>query len=93
MRLKKPGSLGSRSKKSVRPFFSKQISGHRLARDDRTRILDHHVPLQLDRFVFDCGPKDMALLREPEYYNRHIRLAGLQLAAPLRPKAASNCDL
>ncbi|TFF74024.1 EAL domain-containing protein [Aeromonas taiwanensis] len=47
---------------------------------ERTRILDHHVPLQLDRFVFDCGPKDMALLREPEYYNRHIRLAGLQLA-------------
>ncbi len=49
-------------------------------KQERTRILDHHVPLQLERFAFDCGPEDMALLREPEYYNRHIRLAALQLA-------------
>lgn len=47
---------------------------------ERNRILDHYVPLQLSRFTFDCGAQDMALLRAPEHYNRHIRLAGLQPA-------------
>lgn len=47
---------------------------------DRTRMLDHAIPSQLARFRFDCGPQDMALLRSPVYYNRHIRFAGLQPA-------------
>ncbi|MFM4705399.1 EAL domain-containing protein [Aeromonas bivalvium] len=47
---------------------------------ERSRMLDHALPSQLSRFRFDCGPEDMALLRSPEYYNRHIRFAALQPA-------------
>ncbi|MFH6561078.1 hypothetical protein [Aeromonas caviae] len=71
------------------PLLSDKLAHHLLQtkeralldyQQERNQLLDHDVPAQLAHFAFDCGPKDMALLRSPQYYNRHIRLAGLQLA-------------
>ncbi len=71
------------------PLLSDKLARHLLQtkeralldyQQERNQLLDHDVPAQLAHFAFDCGPKDMALLRSPQYYNRHIRLAGLQLA-------------
>ena len=36
---------------------------------------------QLAQFNFDCGAKDMMLLRDPRFYSTHIRLQGLELAS------------
>jgi len=71
------------------PLLSDKLAHHLLQtkeralldyQQERNLLLDHDVPAQLAHFAFDCGPTDMALLRSPQYYNRHIRLAGLQLA-------------
>ncbi len=48
---------------------------------ERHEALDQSIRSQLSRFAFDCGPADMALLRDPRFYSRHIRLQGLKLAS------------
>lgn len=73
----------------VAPLLTNPLASHLLKlkeeeliayQAERSRMLDHALPSQLSRFRFDCGPEDMALLRSPEYYNRHIRFAALQPA-------------
>lgn len=73
----------------VAPLLTNPLASHLLKlkeeeliayQAERSRMLDHALPSQLSRFRFDCGPQDMALLRSPEYYNRHIRFAALQPA-------------
>ncbi|MGY3857982.1 EAL domain-containing protein [Aeromonas intestinalis] len=56
--------------------------GHELLayQDERTQALDASVLTQLAGFQFDCGPIDMALLRDPAHYSRHIRFAGIRTA-------------
>ncbi|MFM4938001.1 EAL domain-containing protein [Aeromonas enteropelogenes] len=44
---------------------------------ERNKNLEQNILAQLSHFKFDCGPEDVALLRNPDYYSRHIRLAGL----------------
>ncbi|MGY6036946.1 EAL domain-containing protein [Aeromonas sp. AE23HZ002T15] len=46
----------------------------------RNQAVEHSVMTQLPRFKFDCGPEDMALLREPAFYTRHLRFAGMRTA-------------
>lgn len=48
---------------------------------ERHKTLDDNIRTQLSRFAFDCGPADMALLRDPRFYNSHIRLQGILLAS------------
>ena len=48
---------------------------------ERHRELDQGIRLQLARFRFDCGPQDMALLRGPHFYSKHLRIQGLILAS------------
>ncbi len=48
---------------------------------ERHRLLDNNIRHQLTRFQFDCGRQDMALLRDPRYYNSHIRIQGILLAS------------
>lgn len=48
---------------------------------ERRRDLDDSIRVQLAQFTFDCGQKDMALLRDPRFYSRHIRIQGLKLAS------------
>ncbi|HDX8443939.1 EAL domain-containing protein [Aeromonas hydrophila] len=48
---------------------------------ERHRLLDNNIRHQLIRFQFDCGRQDMTLLRDPRYYNSHIRIQGILLAS------------
>ncbi|WP_323926928.1 EAL domain-containing protein [Aeromonas caviae] len=48
---------------------------------ERHRELAQGIRLQLARFRFDCGPEDMALLRDPRFYSDHLRIQGLMLAS------------
>lgn len=48
--------------------------------EERNNLLEHNIVSQLPRIKFDCGTGDMALLRNPSYYNSHIRFAGIQTA-------------
>ena len=48
---------------------------------ERHQALDENIDAQLAQFAFDCGQKDMALLRDPRFYSRHIRAQGLKLAS------------
>jgi len=48
---------------------------------ERHRELDQGIRFQLARFRFDCGPEDMALLRDPRFYSGHLRIQGLMLAS------------
>lgn len=48
---------------------------------ERRQDLDESIRAQLAQFTFDCGQKDMALLRDPRFYSRHIRIQGLKLAS------------
>ncbi|HHQ4845501.1 TPA: EAL domain-containing protein, partial [Aeromonas hydrophila] len=48
---------------------------------ERHRALDESIRSQLTQFRFDCGEQDMALLRDPRFYNSHIRIQGIMLAA------------
>ncbi|WP_434662299.1 EAL domain-containing protein [Aeromonas sp. NJAU223] len=52
----------------------------RAYQNERTQVLNESVRTQLASFKFDCGPTDMALLRDPAYYSRHIRFAGIHTA-------------
>ncbi|MGL5976493.1 MAG: EAL domain-containing protein, partial [Aeromonas sobria] len=47
----------------------------------RNQELNVALTTQLKQFNYDCGAKDMALLRGPRFYNTHIRLQGLELAS------------
>ncbi|MGR6421829.1 EAL domain-containing protein [Aeromonas veronii] len=47
----------------------------------RHRELDAAINKQLAQFEFNCGAKDMELLRDPRFYSAHIRLQGLELAS------------
>lgn len=51
------------------------------AMTERGKQLDTALNKQLAQFDFDCGAKDMALLRDPRFYSTHIRLQGLDLAS------------
>ncbi|WP_111873921.1 EAL domain-containing protein [Aeromonas bivalvium] len=71
------------------PLLTKPLTHHLLKakeeellayQAERSQLLSHDLLAQLSRFKFDCGPQDMALLRSPDYYNRHIRFAALQPA-------------
>ncbi|MGL5453172.1 MAG: EAL domain-containing protein [Aeromonas sp.] len=53
----------------------------RLFQQTRHQELDQVLREQMKRFVFNCQAGDMALLRDPTFYNGHIRLQGLQLAS------------
>ncbi|MGB6187646.1 MAG: EAL domain-containing protein [Aeromonas molluscorum] len=57
---------------------------------ERNKVLEQDIKAQLLGFKFDCGAEDMALLRNPDYYSRHIRLAGLQ---PAQGKGCSTLGL
>lgn len=46
--------------------------------EERNNLLENNITSQLPRIKFDCGAGDMALLRNPSYYNGHIRIAGIQ---------------
>ncbi|PJG60010.1 EAL domain-containing protein [Aeromonas cavernicola] len=48
-----------------------------------TRQIELNTALreQLPKLTFDCGKGDMALLREPRFYNSHFRLLGIELAS------------
>ncbi|MFQ2114146.1 EAL domain-containing protein [Aeromonas veronii] len=48
---------------------------------ERHRELDAAINKQLALFEFNCGAKDMTLLRDPRFYSAHIRLQGLELAS------------
>lgn len=48
---------------------------------ERGKQLDTALSTQLAQFDFDCGAKDMVLLRDPRFYSTHIRLQGLELAS------------
>ncbi|WP_421185622.1 EAL domain-containing protein [Aeromonas enteropelogenes] len=47
---------------------------------ERNNLLEYNITSQLPKFNFNCGKKDMAVLRDPLYYNRYIRLAGIKSA-------------
>lgn len=48
---------------------------------ERHRLLDDNIRSQLTQFRFDCGEQDMELLRDPRFYNSHIRIQGILLAS------------
>ncbi|KIQ80216.1 EAL domain-containing protein [Aeromonas sp. L_1B5_3] len=48
---------------------------------ERYKIINEILSTQLKQFEFNCGAKDMALLRNPRFYNTHIRLQGLELGS------------
>ncbi|MGL5773828.1 MAG: EAL domain-containing protein, partial [Aeromonas veronii] len=71
-------------------WFAKPMAFHLLedkvteikaAMAERHRELDAAINQQLAQFEFNCGAKDMALLRDPHFYSTHIRLQGLVLAS------------
>ncbi|MCX7127471.1 EAL domain-containing protein [Aeromonas sp.] len=71
-------------------WFAKPMAFHLLenkvtelkeAMAERHRELDAAINKQLAQFKFDCGAKDMMLLRDPRFYSNHIRLQGLELAS------------
>lgn len=72
------------------PLLSKPMAHHLLrqkmaeiksAMAVRNQELNVALTTQLKQFNYDCGAKDMALLRGPRFYNTHIRLQGLELAS------------
>ncbi|MGP7733770.1 EAL domain-containing protein [Oceanimonas smirnovii] len=48
--------------------------------DTRSQAVDNIITRQLAGLRFDCGLGDMALLREPKYYSRYIRMTGVSNA-------------
>lgn len=47
----------------------------------RNKELTDSISVQLAGFAFDCGPQDMALLRNYRFYNSHIRVQGIKLGS------------
>ncbi|WP_421332708.1 EAL domain-containing protein [Aeromonas sp. 603607] len=75
---------------SVGLWLTKPMANHlleqKVAEIKRAMAIRHHtldkaMSEQLTLFDFDCGANDMALLRDPRFYNTHIRLQGLELAS------------
>lgn len=65
----------------VTSYLLKSKGKELLAYDrERNALLEKNIMSQLPRFKFDCGTEDMKILRDPNYYGRHIRLAGIQSA-------------
>ena len=62
-------------------LLKEKVAELRGAMAERHRELDASINNQLARFEFNCGAKDMALLRDPRFYSTHIRLQGLELAS------------
>lgn len=62
-------------------LLSSKLEQILLAQQIRHQDLDQVLREQMSRFTFDCGAGDLALLRDPKFYNNHIRLQGLQLAS------------
>ncbi|MGL6336370.1 EAL domain-containing protein [Aeromonas jandaei] len=48
---------------------------------ERYKIINEILSTQLKQFEFNCGARDMSLLRNPRFYNTHIRLQGLELGS------------
>lgn len=46
--------------------------------NERNKLIEHNISSQLPRINFNCEAEDIALLRNPSYYNSHIRFAGIQ---------------
>ena len=72
------------------PWLSKPMAYHLLTQkvaEIKSTLTARHQELnailttQLAQFNYDCGNKDMALLRDPRFYNTNIRLQGLALAS------------
>lgn len=72
------------------PWLSKPMAYHLLSQKmaeikgamrARNQELNDVMTAQLEQFNYDCGAKDMALLRGPRYYSTNIRLQGLELAS------------
>ncbi|TVL21164.1 diguanylate phosphodiesterase [Shewanella xiamenensis] len=75
------------------PLFTRPMATYLLEQkvaEIKTSMAQRHADLntaiskQLELFNFDCGENDMALLRNPQYYGKHIRLQGLELASGAR---------
>lgn len=62
-------------------LLSSKLEQIQIAQQTRHQDLDQVLREQMGRFAFDCGSGDLALLRDPKFYNNHIRLQGLQLAS------------
>ncbi|WED76406.1 EAL domain-containing protein [Aeromonas allosaccharophila] len=62
-------------------LLEQKVNEIETAMAERNRELDTALSHQLAQFAFDCGAKDMALLRDPSVYSTHIRLQGLELAS------------
>ena len=75
-------SLGLWLAKPLADYLLEQkVAEIKQALEERHKELDTALTEQLAQFDFDCGPTDMALLRDPRYYSAHIRLQGLTLAS------------
>ncbi|OEC38110.1 diguanylate phosphodiesterase [Aeromonas sp. DNP9] len=46
--------------------------------EERNNLLEHNIVSQLPKIKFNCGLGDIELLRNPSYYNSHIRFAGIK---------------
>lgn len=62
-------------------LLSQKMAEIKSAMAARNQELNVALTTQLKQFNYDCGAKDMALLRGPRFYNTHIRLQGLALAS------------
>lgn len=61
-------------------LFNSKVQELLAGEKERKKLLENNMVSQIPRLKFDCGTEDMALLRDPSYYNRHIRFAGIQSA-------------
>ncbi|MBL0628066.1 EAL domain-containing protein [Aeromonas jandaei] len=61
--------------------LEQKMSEIKRANVERYDILNKILATQLKQFEFNCGAKDMSLLRNPRFYNTHIRLQGLVLGS------------
>ena len=62
-------------------LLSQKMAEIKSAMAARNQELNVALTTQLKQFNYDCGAKDMALLRGPRFYSTHIRLQGLALAS------------
>ena len=62
-------------------LLHKKRSEIEAAMNDRQLALERSMGDQMAHFAFDCGERDMILLRDPKHYSRYIRLQGVKLAS------------
>lgn len=65
-------------------LLEQKVAEIKMSMAQRHADLKTAISKQLELFDFDCGANDMALLRNPRYYGKHIRLQGLELASGTR---------